>query len=775
MGIFIAIWGLSGRATGAWFALASLALLTASTAAGQSGLLRGRVLDAEAQASLPAVTIWLQGTAYGATTDQDGGFSLEVPAPQTYTLRFTMVGYKEQVLTDVSVPADAVLTVDVTLHPDITRLDAVEVEAPTTSHLFDGFRLDAQAVADRSDTVADPLAVLLTEPGVSTSRNYRSGLIIRGAGPNENLYLVDGIEVPHLYHFPFHGTAGGTHSILNPDLVEELTLVPGSLPAAQGNALSGLVQVRSRTDSTRRPLGAAALSLGSVDAALSGQGSLPAGGSWGASVRRSYLGWTLARLGHPIRPNYWDFQTRLSLRPAKGHTLSLVGLGALDRFHVRYEEDRSQAGRPHSLQAHQGYTLGLRWQAFTRHRLLTATLSRSASRFDFREYSRSRTLLHRYDGLEAQHRLHLSSEWMRGELSGGGGLTLTQVHLENELEAHSPLGGPSDRSQDVRSRLHFAQPGAFAWLRVKGQALAVEAGLRLDAHTLLRTAVLSPRLQVGWQGSESWSLHLAASRNTQAPEAFWLSARGPEGALVNAGLPYLRAPQASLGVRYAPPSGRLRAGLGVFHKRYQGYPVLARLPQVTLAHRFQGFSPSVPEALQGGGRGRAQGVEVEVEASSARLRLGGAYTLSWSTFAGATGAWAPSAVDARHNVQVNVRLQVGGGTAVFVRGQALSGQPYTPFDVARSAAEYALRGISALDYGRLNAARLPSFQRLDVRLEHRLGGGTWGATVYGEVQNVTNHRNVLGYSYHPEAAVPEEGIPHTNPGVLPLLGLRLNW
>jgi len=80
---------------------------------------------------------------------------------------------------------------------------------------------------------------------------------------------------------------------------------------------------------------------------------------------------------------------------------------------------------------------------------------------------------------------------------------------------------------------------------------------------------------------------------------------------------------------------------------------------------------------------------------------------------------------------------------VSTRVSYLSGRPLTPIDAPASAA--ARRAI--YDTARLNADRGPDYFRADVRVDRRL---TWfgrAARLYGGVQNVTNRRNVAGYTW----------------------------
>ena len=63
----------------------------------QSATLEGRVLDEATKQPLPGANVFLMGTAIGASTDLNGGYRLIQVKPGTYSIRFSYLGYKNQV------------------------------------------------------------------------------------------------------------------------------------------------------------------------------------------------------------------------------------------------------------------------------------------------------------------------------------------------------------------------------------------------------------------------------------------------------------------------------------------------------------------------------------------------------------------------------------------------------------------------------------------------------------------------------------------------------
>src|SRR5690606_25091427 len=87
-------------------------------------------------------------------------------------------------------------------------------------------------------TRGDPLRAIEVLPGVAQSTGDLP--IIRGAAGNSSVVMLDGSQVPFLYHF------GGLTSFVHPRLVEQVDLYPGNFSARYGRATGGIVEARLR-------------------------------------------------------------------------------------------------------------------------------------------------------------------------------------------------------------------------------------------------------------------------------------------------------------------------------------------------------------------------------------------------------------------------------------------------------------------------------------------------------------------------------------------------
>ena len=77
----------------------------------------------------------------------------------------------------------------------------------------------------------DVSKIIQTLPGVGATDPNRNDLIVRGGGPSENVFYLDGIEIPIINHFATQGSSGGVVGVINPDFVEEISFYTGAFPA----------------------------------------------------------------------------------------------------------------------------------------------------------------------------------------------------------------------------------------------------------------------------------------------------------------------------------------------------------------------------------------------------------------------------------------------------------------------------------------------------------------------------------------------------------------
>ena len=209
---------------------------------GQQVTVSGQVTDAETGETIVGVTIVVEGTTRGETTDADGNYSITLQDGENVLL-FSFVGYRTQRIT-----VDGRTSIDVQLAPEVAMLEdlvvtALGLDADQRSLGYGIQSVRAQDLADsRRISVSDALAGQFSGvevrsqagvPGGATSINIRgrSSLL----GNNEPLYIVDGVPISNEFNttVTFSSVDNSNRAIdLNPGDIESITVLKGPAAAA---------------------------------------------------------------------------------------------------------------------------------------------------------------------------------------------------------------------------------------------------------------------------------------------------------------------------------------------------------------------------------------------------------------------------------------------------------------------------------------------------------------------------------------------------------------
>ena len=222
------------------------------------GTITGSVTDAVTQSPLIGATIRVMKTSKGAISRSNGRFTIKDVPAGVRTLRVTALGYDAVEFNDIVVSPGKPVIVNVKMTQTAVELEGAVVTA-------DAFRKDVQTVTSTnlltSEEVRrapgvqeDVVRAIALLPGVAVTAAGRNDLAVRGGAPFENLFLVDNIEVPNINHFGSQGSTGGPLSLINVDLVEDVSLSTGGFGPKYGDRLSSVTSLSLRNGNQERDL-----------------------------------------------------------------------------------------------------------------------------------------------------------------------------------------------------------------------------------------------------------------------------------------------------------------------------------------------------------------------------------------------------------------------------------------------------------------------------------------------------------------------------------------
>ncbi|MBR1516891.1 MAG: TonB-dependent receptor [Bacteroidales bacterium] len=327
----------------------------------------GQITDATTGETLIGATVYDQHSGKGTTTNQNGRFSLTLKSDSVW-LRITFVGYQpqyERLLLNANLKRNYLLAPSMELQEVV-----ITAERPTDYKSSQMSAIEIPVEQLKSVPVlfgeADVVKAVQLMPGVQSGNEGGNGMYVRGGGPDENLFLLDGVPLYNVNHL------GGFFSAFNADAVKNVTLYKGSFPARFGGRLSSVLDVTTNNGNDKQIHGNA--SIGFVSAKLNVEGPIiKERTTFNLSARRTYADILLQPLvkrlaeadGNDLRAGYYFYDLNAKLTHAFNDRSRLYGSFYLgdDDVYLRVRTESTLAEDEYlSLDNNWGNMVGaLRW------------------------------------------------------------------------------------------------------------------------------------------------------------------------------------------------------------------------------------------------------------------------------------------------------------------------------------------------------------------------------------------------------------------------------
>ncbi|MFK7921918.1 MAG: carboxypeptidase-like regulatory domain-containing protein [Bacteroidia bacterium] len=715
----------------------------------QNGVIKGRLYNEINNEGLEFGTVFLQGTNYGGYTDSLGNFEITKLKPGLYNLEARYTGFQPNVTYEIQVSNSKPAIVEVAMREDANATDSVVIvaspfkqqeEAPLSLRTIGTSEIKRNPGGNR-----DISKVIQSLPGVASTVSFRNDILIRGGGPNENRFYIDGIEVPNINHFATQGASGGPVGLINVDFIGEVDFYSGAFPANRGNALSSVFEFRQRPARDDR-LGVTA-TLGSSDVALTLEGPSGENSSFLFSVRRSYLGLLFKVLALPFLPNYNDYQYKHKFRFGQRHELNIVSLGALDEFALNLGADSTDFQKyvlgNLPVQTQWNYTIGASYKYYGDKGFWTLVASRNMlnnNAFKHPDNDESLERIFDYSSQEVENKFRLEHTLRSKGFKLNYGANYEYSKYTNETFQTLPVGGVID----FESELNLNKYGAFAQIsqRLFNDRLILSLGARMDGNDFSEEMQnplnqLSPRFSASLRVTPELSVNFNTGIFYQLPPYTILGYRNNLGELANQDITYIQNKQMVGGIAYTSNTNT-KIAIEAYYKYYNNYPFLVR-DSISLANVGGDFGVVGNEPASSISEGRTYGMEFLIQQ---RLYKGFygiiAYTLGWSEFQDKNGNFVPSSWDSRHIVALTAGKKFKKDWEVGLKWRLTTGTPYTPANVELSSLRsvWDVARIEIRDFDQLNSQRLGAFHQLDMRVDKKWFFNKWSFNLFLDIQNV---------------------------------------
>ena len=726
----------------------------------QTYSVKGVVTSRATGEGLPFVSVGIWNTPMGTMTDSLGNYFIGNLSPGMYRIQVSSVGYKTYVSPEFRISSYD-YTLDIALEESQVALSEVSVvAAPFRSSIESPIAMrviGVQEIEKSPGANRDISKVVNSFPGVASAvgNGYRNDLMIRGGGPSENKFFLDGVEIPNINHFSTQGASGGPVGIIDADLIREVNFYTGAFPVSRGNALSSVFDFKLLDGTPDKYTFKG--TVGASELALTSKGHIGNKTTYIVSVRQSYLQLLFSLLDMPFLPRYTDAQFKVKTRFSQEHELSVLGLGAIDDMKLNTETDPEDESKQYLLNylptiKQNTYTLGVVYKHYSGNHTQTVVLSRSFmnnSNIKYRDNDESSTdnLTLRLKSDEIENHLRFENRSLVGLFDLTAGFNVDYAVYRNNTFQRAF----TDIPKEIRYTTDF---GLFKWgifatsgYKSADDRFSASFGFRLDACNYSSLTdnpfkQFSPRLSLSYNLIGNFFLNGSIGRFYQLP-AYTTMGYQEDNVLINKSrLKYVCSDQAVVGVEYYINKWA-RLTVEGFYKKYTHSPLSLR-DSIPLACKGTDYGVSGNEAASSTARGRAYGLEVMLRwFGMGRFTALASYTWYRSQFEDpATGIYIPSAWDYRHLFTLSGTYKLPKNWDIGLKFRLMGGAPYTPYDEYISSLVPAWDATARpyYDYERYNTGRLKTFYEADIRVDKSFYFKGVMLGFYVDLQNVLNFK-----------------------------------
>lgn len=739
----------------------------------QNGEIKGKVIEANNNLPIPFANVLIVGTNLGASTDLNGNFLIKNVPVGIYQLRASVIGYTPQVKNDIMVKPNRITEVNFELVTQAIEIENVVVQAD----YFDKNYLEPVSVRKFSQEelrrspggFEDVVRALSVLPGIAQADAGRNDLVVRGGAPSENLYVVDGYEIPNINHFGTQGSTGGPISFINLDFVEDVKFSTGGFPVLYGDKVSSTLTINLREGDKQKFGGKGTLSATLFGLDLEGP-VLGEKSSFIFSARRSYLDFIFKAAGFSFVPEYYDVFTKFDYKIDNINSLNFLFIGAFDNVKFFNDTPEKRNNNARILGSDQiQYISGITYKRVFKDGFMNLRYYRNFTDYNTRQSDSLLNPIFKNISREEENNLQLDvvhKFFKNLEMNFGTSLKF----IEFDAQILFPTFVTSFRDTlpqlDFNRTKNFFKGATYINFNYRPfSKLSSNIGLRYDYFNAINSkSYLSPRLSLSYLVNDYFTLNLSAGIYKQFPSLIWLVAYDQ-----NRNLKPIDVKQYILGFDYLIREDT-QIKIETFIKNYSDYPTSLTRPYLVLANTGAGFAGSDDnfssfglDPLVSAGSGFARGVEFSIQKKMSEIPLYGIFSLTYSKsdFKSLNGFTRSSNFDQNWLINLSGGYRFNMYWEVSTRFRFASGRPYTPFDD---------NGIQYVND--LNSKRLKSIHSLDVRVDRRWIFKNWTLITYIDIQNIYNRRNLSGIRWDPRTRTVDET---SSIGILPSIGISAEF
>lgn len=302
----------------------------------QNFTINGFIRDKETQETLVGVPVIIKGQeSKGVSSDANGKYWLTLPKGD-YTLLIHYMGFEDQEIT-ISLTKNTVRNIE--LKQTSVGLQEVVISSQRPD---ENVTAPISGVQKLEIKEINKLPVLLGErdiiksiqlmPGIQGAGEGSSGFYVRGGSADQNLILLDDVSLYNASHLM------GFFSTFNSEVLRDVTLYKGALPAQYGERLSSILDVQQRIGDNQKYHVAGGIGL--ISSNLNVEGPIQKGkSSFLVGARRTYADAIGKAMGIEEAKNtslyFYDLNMKLAFALSDKDRITVSGYMGKDKMKIK--------------------------------------------------------------------------------------------------------------------------------------------------------------------------------------------------------------------------------------------------------------------------------------------------------------------------------------------------------------------------------------------------------------------------------------------------------
>lgn len=617
----------------------------------------------------------------------------------------------------------------------------------------------------------DPVRALENLPGVL--QTFDANVAIQGSPPQDTRYLIEGHEIPFIFHF------FGLNTVAVPETVDSIDFLSAGYGPEFGRANSGIINLNLRKPRTDRIHAMSFVDFTAVGGYVEGPIGDDGDKSFFLGGRYSYIGEVLKFGSEQFSeddgeeappptfnsaPTYFDLNFTYHHRLSGKAKFKLATIASQDKVEaIAFNEDGEDptfTGRIYGRTRFFRFIPQFNYQINDRSSFETSlgggidqqqfepggqVLDLVRTRFTWRS--------HYTNKLSERYELTIGTDFVLESFDDTFSIT-SSFFNETDVEVPESIA----EFLESKNKGTYLRQGYYLRndLELIKDKLTFSPNLRLDYFEGNEKFYVQPRggLSYKYNKDTSFSFHSGIYYQPNIPQNLAVGTGNPDIQPSNSVHHALRF---SKDFREGTTDGLVLTG-GLFYKKLKDLVIHS-------SGTVLRDGVLVSERISNGGSGDVEGFEALLRYKWQRSFFSFGYTYTKSRRRDNGGAEYRAEQDQTHNLNFSGNYN-WKNYSFTSRLRLVAGLPYTPI----TGGVYFENGDVYIPVqGERLSERLDTFWQLDIRFDRKWIYDTWILSLYLDIQNVTNNKNEFGiaYSFDYSQSEPATGLP-----ILPTFGIR---